>query len=253
MRNQKKENLRNVLLYALSLLTRDSFSKVLIYHDVFGAKEYTDMGTPLSMFAAHVRCARELGFNYVKEVTAQTNQLHVCIDDGFLGIYDVQDYFLREHVFPTVFIAVDLVGKPNYLDWKQICELQSCGFRFESHAWSHKTLNRFSKSALDHELKDSRCELSNRLGRDVRQLCFPQGGYSALVYEKAKEAGYAKMFSCVPGAACCPVNDCADVIRRNLVQFADVYGFKGVIRGALGLAASHYFNLGYRDCSQSNS
>ena len=190
-------------------------SKVIFYHDV--GKNYTDMGTPLEIIIEHIRVIREKGFSIVEDIDKKTDEVMICFDDGWAGLYDNRSYFIDNDIKPTVFLAVDLVGKIGYLNQSQIRELHRFGFHFEGHTWSHQDLTTFSKDNLVHEIVDSRYEIEKIVGDNITALCFPMGRYSDLVMDVAKDAGYSKLFSSINGC----YNDLLEkdgIICRVLVQ-----------------------------------
>ena len=224
-----KKIIRKALLKVFSVLFRNNGPKVIYYHDV--GKTYTDMGTPLELLKAHVACARQMGFSFgskLEDLTAP-KKLLMCFDDGFRGVWDERDYFFREGICPTVFIAVDLVGQEGYLTWDEIRELKSHGLVFQSHTWSHRPLTDVPDEELSHELNDARVVIGRELGHDPDMLCFPCGMHSQKVVEAAKRAGYKKLLASYPG--CVTPSDF--VVPRNLVQNLTVADFSHVIHGAL--------------------
>lgn len=224
-----KRFIKHFILKLFSIVFRDDGPKVVYYHDA--GNSYTDMGTPLDLLRAHVSSAREMGFSFVSALNEldAPKKLLMCFDDGFRGIWDEREYFIREGIHPTVFIAVDLVGRPGYLTWDEIQELQRQGFVFQSHTWSHRPLTDVPDDELVRELLDARKEIGQHLGHSPDMLCFPCGMHSAKIVDRAKEAGYVKLFASYPG--CVYLDEF--VVPRNLVQNVSVADFANVLHGAL--------------------
>lgn len=239
-----KKILKKTVLRASSLLFRDDSPKIVFYHDV--DRHYTDMGTLMSLFAAHIEKAHAMGFHFVSDLGALKNrhELMICFDDGFRGIWDNREFFYSQSIFPTIFIAVDLIGREGYLSWDEIRELQKRGFKFESHTWSHRPLTDVPREELWHELFDARVCLSERLGREVSQLCYPCGMFTDKINEIAQKAGYSVMYSSIPGSVHKPIR--SNVLTRNLVQFYDPEEYGFVLHGALAPFARRYVNMHYR-------
>ncbi len=224
-----KNLVKHLILKTLAFLFRNNGPKVVYYHDV--GQTYTEMGTPLELLKAHIACARKLGFSFVSTLEELTvpRKLLMCFDDGFRGLWDEREYFFQEGVCPTVFIAVELVGQEGYLTWDEIRDLQSHGFFFQSHTWSHRPLTDVPDDELSHELADARMAIGRELGYDPDMLCFPCGMYSQKIVEAATAAGYQKLFASYPG---CVARD-ELLIPRNLVQNLTVADFAHVVHGAL--------------------
>lgn len=192
-------------------------SKIVYYHDV--SVRYTEMGTPLGLIDKQIDEMRACGFEIVPHITCHYNQVMIAFDDGWKGLYDEKDYFITQGIRPTIFIAVDLIGKEGYMSIDEIRELQDKGFIFESHTWSHKGLPDFkTDTELQHELIDSKRRLEDLLDKEITSLCFPQGRFSFKVIEMSQKAGYKNLYSSLPGG----VYDLEDdgILCRNL--FADV-------------------------------
>ena len=224
-----KRLVKHLILKVFAFLFRDDGPKVVYYHDV--GTTYTDMGTPFELLKEHVACARKVGFSFVSKLEDLNSpkKLLMCFDDGFRGLWDERVYFFQEGIYPTVFIAVDLVGQSGYLTWDEIRELQRHGFIFQSHTWSHRPLTDVLDEELSHELADARKAIGVELGHDPDMLCFPCGMYSQKVVEAATAAGYRKLFVSYPGC----VTRGELLVPRNLVQNLTIADFLHVVRGAL--------------------
>lgn len=218
-----KSTLKSSILFLSYVFNRNHDSKIIYYHDV--NCNHTDMGTDLEIIKQHFRIVRKSGFEFVDEIAERENQIMVCFDDGWAGIYEAKDYFIQEHVFPTIFIAVDLIGKPGYLTIEQILDLQDLGFHFEGHSWSHEDLTTFDEKGLIHEIRDSKEELSRLLNKDVKSLCFPKGRFSDKVCKIAVDSGYEKLYSSICGGYY-DLIESKGLICRNLVQGFNTMDFK---------------------------
>lgn len=212
-----------LLIYLISFIfSRNRKSKILYYHDI--STKYTKMGTDFKLFKKHIEIIRKKKFNIVKNITLGKNQIMICFDDGWSGIYDYKDYFINEQIYPTIFIAIKLIGKEGYLTELQILELQELGFIFESHSWSHKDLSVLNNIELKKELLDSKIKLSEILNKNVNSLCFPQGFFSQNVVTLSIGFGYEKLYSSVNGSYFDLINE-EKIICRNLVQFSNPFIF----------------------------
>lgn len=233
-----------LFIYWLSfIINRNRGSKIIYYHDV--SKKYTSMGTDLETIRRHVSVVKCQGYDIVPQITERKNQVMVCFDDGWAGIYDAKDFFVENKVFPTVFIAVDLIGKPGYLTLQQIMDLQNEGFLFEGHTWSHRDLTTFDEAGLRHELIDSKVELSRMLGKEVEALCFPQGRFSDKVYQVSIEAGYKKLYSSITGGYYDLLKS-KNLICRNLVQSVTDKEFKYILNATSSFFVRRSIKLHYQ-------
>ena len=207
-----KAFIRRIALGLGGLVEHDRQGKILFYHDVFSSRHYTDMGTSLKLFEAHVRAIHKAGFTIVSHAPIENNEVQICLDDGFRGVYECASWFNSNGIFPTIFIAPDLVGQQGYLSWSEILELQAIGFIFQSHTWSHRPLTEVSASELSHELLESRCFIADKLGREIDSIC----------------AGAEKLRT------------------RNLVQFLSAGEVVSVLKGGMRLFQRRYLRMHYK-------
>ncbi len=81
-------------------------------------------------------------------------------------------------------------GEFGAITWEQARELDAYGIEIESHTVTHPILTQVDSKRLGFEMSESRRELTNQLGRDVRLFCYPDGAYDARVRVAAAQAGY---------------------------------------------------------------
>lgn len=218
-------------------------SKVVYYHDVYDNISYTYMGTPIKTFLSHLDVIESLGFHIVDAIRNPNDEIMICFDDGFKGIWDTREYFYSRNLHPTVFVANSLIGSNGYLSINEIKELSEHGFIFEGHSWSHVNLTKFSEKELEHELYDSRITLSKLLDKDIRSICFPQGFYSELVIRKSIEAGYLKLYT----SDTAPYDSMPHpLIGRYLFQFDSSAQVKHTLMGGLDIFKSYSKNIHYK-------
>lgn len=246
-----RQLIKRLMMWISSILHRNKKSKILFYHDVYGENQYKDrdtkldMGTPLKVFNNHIQTIRNSGFIIVDKITNSMNEVMICFDDGFKGIYDTREFFVKEGLHPTIFLAVSLIGQPGYLNIQEIRELQQVGFIFQCHAWSHKDLTSFTKQELVRELCESKKVLEEILEREVDEICFPIGYFSQLVLDECKRYGYKVMYSSIPGNFCDKIYG-EGLRTRNLLQFSTTSELKFVLYGGNEMIRDHYIKLHWR-------
>lgn len=220
-------------------------SKILYYHDVFSTINHKaldadiQMGTPLSVFKEHIRIIRENEYEIVPKITKPEGQVAIMFDDGFNGIWECREFFYTNNITPTIFLPVEFIGNSSkgILSKEQIIELQSHGFIFESHGWSHRPLTDVPAEELEKELKESRNFLSDLLGKQISGICFPLGYFSENLIKKAKNAGYTELYSSIPGN----IDDLPfGMLHRNLCQFASARELRLILRGGNELLKQRY-------------
>ncbi len=230
--------IKTLILKFASIINYNRKSKVIFYHDISGSTNYTLMATPITLFMKHIATIQKEGFEIVSEITRTSNQVQICFDDGFKGIYDHRVFFTDNDIKPTVFLAIQLIGQDNYLNVLEILELQKIGFRFQSHTVSHQNLTNLSDDKLKQELEFSKSYLETILNTPVKELCFPIGYFSKRVIEASKSAGYIKLFSSLPGNY--SDKNTNAIVYRNLVQFLTVTEFKATLYGGMSVLRPWY-------------
>jgi peptidoglycan/xylan/chitin deacetylase (PgdA/CDA1 family) len=87
----------------------------------------------------------------------------------------------------------------RYVDWRQVEEMLAHGVSFGSHCISHRILTRLSPNEKRAEIVDSRSQLADKLGVEVKAIAYPNGDYDDEVVDLTGAAGYRLGFSTVPG------------------------------------------------------
>lgn len=187
------------------------------------------MGTDFDLMIKHFNIIRENGYEIVPIINKLKQQVQICFDDGWAGIYEVRDDFVKMKIFPTIFIAVDLIGKEGYLTIEHIKELKSLGFHFKAHTWSHQDLTTFDDKGLEHELKDSKQWLEEKFNHPFDAICFPMGRFSPLVKKKSLEFGYTDLYTSLAGAYYDMKGE--KLICRNCAQSSSPSELKWMLNG----------------------
>lgn len=235
-----KYYLKSIYLWLCYHIFHNHKSKVIFYHDIHDETVYTDMGTHITIFKEHINTILNQGFEIVPKITKKYRQISICLDDGFRGVWDNRDFFNDNNIKPTIFIAVDLIGKDGYLNIEEIKELYRLGFNFQGHSWTHTNLTKYSQEELYKELFLSKQAIETLTNNVISEICFPQGFYSDLVVEEARKAGYTKLYTSDPKPFCHRVEE--DLIPRYLVQDASARLLKYIIMGGMDSLYSYYNN-----------
>lgn len=236
--------IKKMLLQLSSVICRNNDSKILFYHDVYADKWYKaldcdeNMGTHINVFKQHINIIQKEGYRIVSHIKNRKNEVCIMFDDGFRGVWDCKEYFFENNIYPTIFIAVDLIGKPGYLTIEEIIFLQERGFIFECHSWTHTNLARKNDVELKLELSSSKDKLSKILNKEVTEICLPIGYYTENLVNKAKKYNYKKVYSSIPGNYYDVLSN--GLIRRNLCQHSSVNDVKYILRGGFELFKKKY-------------
>ena len=124
-----------------------------------------------------------------------------------------------EAAFPAADVAVDDV----YLTPAQLRELADAGMGIGAHSVTHAVLADLPRAAQQWEIRASRRQLADLLGRPVDLFAYPYGGpesYTAETVRLVREAGFSAAFTTVDGdvgdgaltePTTLPRRDCADL------------------------------------------
>jgi len=85
------------------------------------------------------------------------------------------------------------------LNWEQAREMDKNNFSVESHTVSHPILTNVTDERLKYELKESRDYLSDKLGREVKIFCYPNGNFNERVLQTVERTGYESAVTTVQG------------------------------------------------------
>lgn len=235
--------IKQLLLRSIGSFLNNRDSKIIFYHDIYSINKYTEMSTNIEMFRKHLECITDNHFKLVSSISENKNEIQMCFDDGFAGIWDCRETWDLFDWRPTIFIAVKLIGNDGYLNIQQIKTLSNQGYRFESHGWNHCPLTRLTDNQLLQETSDSKKYLEDSLGFEINEICFPLGAFSPKVIDACLNAGYKLMYSSIPGTYFNQVFP--NIVRRNLVQFYNSEEFKSVLFGGLIPFSSRYLKMHY--------
>jgi peptidoglycan/xylan/chitin deacetylase (PgdA/CDA1 family) len=119
----------------------------------------------------------------------------LSFDDGHPSWLDVVTPMLAELGVPaTFFVTTGLVGRPGNLSWSDCRELRAAGHHVGSHTVTHPRLADRDDAAAYREMADSRAELEDRLGVEVRDFAAPYGqpevDFGDRDVRLARQAGY---------------------------------------------------------------
>jgi peptidoglycan/xylan/chitin deacetylase (PgdA/CDA1 family) len=119
----------------------------------------------------------------------------LSFDDAHLSWRDVVVPILRELDVPaTFFLTTGLVGRPGNLTWADLRDLASAGYPIGSHTVTHQRLADQDDEAARREVRDSKREIEDELGVEVRDFAAPYG-YPAVDFldrdvHAVRDAGY---------------------------------------------------------------
>lgn len=115
----------------------------------------------------------------------------LTFDDGRVSDYDVAfPLLVQAGARAEFFINTANIGRPGFMTWTHVDEMQRAGMSFQSHSHDHIVLLGLSRPRLEYQLRTSKQRLEDRLGRRVHFVAAPYGLLGRLVIETAQDVGY---------------------------------------------------------------
>ena len=160
----------------------------------------------------------------------QAPRVALTFDDGLTSAYEIAYPLLLEAgIRADFFVNTASIGKPGFLSWAQIIEMQRAGMSFQSHGHDHVYLTWLPASVLEGQLRDSKRILENQLGKPVDFLSVPYGDLNGRVTHVARYQGYRA----VCGSWSWPARLGAPVVGRVAVNRRTTIGdFRRLLTGS---------------------
>jgi len=112
-------------------------------------------------------------------------------DDGSASDFDVAFPRLLERGYSAdFFVNSSTVGKPGFVSWDQLREMDRAGMSIQSHGSEHVPLTLLSAETLREQLLRGRTEIQDRLGSEVEFISVPFGFMNSRVLDAALEVGF---------------------------------------------------------------
>ena len=190
-----------------------SKTPILLFHKIDDSFEWGITRQKVKQFEREIKFLSENGYKTitleeVEQLTNQDKKVILTFDDGYESIYTNAFPILQRYdMFAYIFIPTGYVDKENiwdanlgnirfrHLGWEQIKEMSNYGFVFGSHSVNHPDLTKLEDKHLQYELKVSKDQLEQKLGKEVKFLSYPFGKTNPKVCAKTKEVGYKMGFT----------------------------------------------------------
>lgn len=180
---------------------------ILMYHNVLEPGHCLNPPDPVydlsrAMFQEQMQYLHEKEFNVLsldqliscqkKEGDFPEKSIVITFDDGFSSHLETALPILdRYHFRGEFFVTVNQIGKPGYLTWEGVKQLDQSGMGIGSHSVNHLFLNEMDVSAIAFELQTSKQVLEAHLGKPISFFAPPGGRVTPDVIPLAIKAGYA--------------------------------------------------------------
>jgi peptidoglycan/xylan/chitin deacetylase (PgdA/CDA1 family) len=243
-----------VLVGNVSAQSAEHETPVLLYHEISTPEHpipITCDVVEIAQFKEQMKYLKSAGYEsistaeLVKFVSEDTDipskSVVIHFDDGRASVREVLPTLARFGFKATFWIIVARVGLPGYLDWSDIASLISNPkYEVYSHTLTHPNLASWAAgkvegkgpAEIDWELRESKRQLEQRLGRPVPYLAWPMGAYNNDLVDAAIRAGYVALFTTDRGN-----NEAGgDVLRLRrswVAAFHDMDVFASIAQGRI--------------------
>jgi peptidoglycan/xylan/chitin deacetylase (PgdA/CDA1 family) len=191
------------------------YPRILFYHEISARFHLGINNVSPKRFLSHLDYLKnsKLAITELRGL-AETSPPHsfcLTFDDGYLSFYDeVFPILIEKNIPVTLFVITGYVGRTNdwdvtfglnrrrHLDWGKLREISEAGINVGSHGRTHRDMTLLEASRRKAELRESKAELEDHLGREITSLALPFGAGSVDVIMTARECGYREICGGIP-------------------------------------------------------
>lgn len=201
---------------AISSLSTPIRLPVIMYHYVEKVKDKNDttrikLDTSPEVFEGHLMALRNAGYEtyFVKDIPdilrgnkeISTRSAILTFDDGYDDFYTVAFPLLKKYkIRSTVYVIYDFIGRPGFLNKKQITNLIDSGsVEIGSHTLDHINLKTAKPEIARKQIGESKRLLEQDFHVEVKSFAYPIGALNPQVVEMVKEASYSGAVSVISG------------------------------------------------------
>jgi peptidoglycan/xylan/chitin deacetylase (PgdA/CDA1 family) len=204
----------------ISLASQSRRIPVIMYHDVVAERTARSQWFDCSAAEFQEQMALIASRGYVPisiqdlydhltgKREAPESAIVITFDDNYQGFYDHAWPVLKQYGFPSaVFVHTGFVGKAEgehpKMTWDTLRELMKDPlFTVGSHTITHPDdISQLDPTTQEVELRDSKAELEQQLGKTIDCLAYPNGKNDEAVQALSKALGYKMAFSIENGLA----------------------------------------------------
>ncbi len=127
-----------------------------------------------------------------KQSAKPAKPIVLTFDDGYIDFYyNAFPILSKYHLSAVEFIPTGLVGKPAYMTWDMIKQIQGSGLvTFEAHTVNHTNLTSVAYQQVLTELQTSKNDLAKQTGYPVNFIAYPYGSVNNAVVAAAVKFGF---------------------------------------------------------------
>ena len=168
---------------------------VLMYHavgdEIWG---YSDLFVSAASMEEQLQYLQENGyeaiwFSDLAHIEDYEKPVILTFDDGYDDNYTVLYPLLEKYqTKATIFVIGNAMGSTHKMTQEQVYEMAASGLvSIQSHTYTHGNLSAMDEAALRQEMERSNAALAAATGQIPYVLCYPEGKYSYLTMDVAKD------------------------------------------------------------------
>lgn len=221
--HMRNRSIFTILIFFLLFTTRVETVKagevqkipIVLYHYVDTVKNSRDQLrknltiTPL-LFDQQLTSLRQHGYqsHFVRDIPdllagekLPEKPLVLTFDDGYEDFYTQAFPLLKSHgMKATLYVVSDFIGKPGYLNAREIRELEDSGLvEIGAHTLNHVWLKSAPDDIARMEIIQSKRQLEKLLNTQITTFAYPYGMFSDEVLRHVENAGFTAAVSVIPG------------------------------------------------------
>ena len=142
----------------------------------------------MNVFENQIKIIQQLNFKFYSPNDFQKNfefpknekKILITIDDAFSSFYENAWPLFKEKKIPFIlFVSTEAVGKPGYMSWKQIKEIEKEDFGYiGNHSHTHKYLVDLKKKDFLNDIKKANEIFIKEIGYNPKYFSYPFGEYN---------------------------------------------------------------------------
>jgi len=140
---------------------------------------------------------------------------------------------VRHHLPAILYVPSRLLGAPGYMTRTQLLEMAASGVTIGAHSRTHPDLRACSGKELEQEVRGSKQDLEDLVGKPVTSFAYPTGLLNDQVIAAVAAAGFTSAVTTRPGWWR-PGTRPLQIPRAFAEDFSDGT-FRAAIRGGLNL------------------
>jgi len=174
---------------------------ILLYHHISNEQPFSRYYVGPEAFEEQMRSLRDWGYTtismslFLEALTVGADlpprPIVITFDDGHSSVYEYAFPIMQEMGFIGInYIVGTRLEAENFMDSKQLLELQDAGWEVGGHSMTHADLTENHDSAR-YEILEPRLILEDIMGSDVDTFAYPFGAIDSFVADRVQDYGYS--------------------------------------------------------------